>query len=356
MKQNNKEPENRKKRGTQINPKSRFDTYTFVLESDTSQKLTNLQAAYIVDTTKKIITSNESPDIPFDISVNPYRGCEHGCIYCYARPYHEFIGYSAGLEFETKILYKPDAPKLLTRELCKKNYIVKPIEFCGVTDAYQPIEQKMQITRQCLEICAAFNNPVAIITKSTLITRDIDILRTMAAKNLVTVIFSITSLDDDLTRLMEPRAATGNARLKALNKLSLQGIPVGISLSPVIPGLTDKEIPRIIQESVAHGAKFGSYSVARLPGAVKEIFSDWLQHNFPDRAQKVLHGIENFHGGNLSSSESGKRFSGKGIEAQAIKTLFSVAQRKYGLNKIFPSLRTDLFEVPRSNKQLNLFD
>ncbi|MCL5030648.1 MAG: PA0069 family radical SAM protein [Bacteroidetes bacterium] len=348
-------------RAAQSNPKNRFermyiDKSNPEFESYFAEDNGELQikTEYFKDDSKSVISTNDSYDIFFDYSFNPYRGCEHGCIYCYARPTHEFLGFSSGTDFETKIMVKENAPRLLEEHFNNKNYVPDLIMFSGNTDCYQPVERKLKITRSALKICLKYKNPVSIITKNSLILRDVDILQELARLNLVSVVISITSLDKELLSKMEPRTSTPERRLKTIEEIAQNNIPVGVNVAPVIPGLNDHEIPEILNESSNSGAKFANYIILRLPLSVKELFIDWLQHEFPDRSAKILNRIRDIRGGKLNESEFGKRFKGEGELAEAIHDLFDLSCKKYGLNQTRIKLRTDLFHKKKDN-QLKLF-
>ncbi len=289
----------------------------------------------------------------FEYSVNPYRGCEHGCVYCYARPTHEFLGFSAGTDFESKIMVKKDAPKLLEAEFNKKSYKPDFIMFSGNTDCYQPVEKQLEITRETLKVCLKYRNPVSIITKNALIERDMDILKEMAELELVSVGLSVTTLDKDLARKMEPRTSSPERRLQVIEKFAAEKIPVGINIAPVIPGLNDEEIPSILKEASSRGAMFAGHIMLRLPYAVKDLFLHWLKTEFPDREKKVINKIMEMRGGKLNESEFGTRFSGKGELAETIHNLFELSCKKYGLNRGKIVLRKDLFK--KVNNQLEMF-
>ncbi len=327
-------------RGTDINPPNRFEklhieeTEDLYDERDyepaTERKIGTV---FYKDYSKSAIAKNNSPDIPFDYSFNPYRGCEHGCVYCYARPTHEYLGFSSGTDFETKIMVKENGPKLLKKEFEKKSYEPKLIIISGDTDPYQPIERKLKITREALKVCLEYRNPVAIITKNSLILRDIDILSEMAKLNLVLTTLSITTLNKELASKLEPRTATPERKLQAIEKLSEAGIPVNVNVAPVIPGLNDEEIPEILKRSAQKGAISAAYILLRLPYSIKDLFSNWLEREFPDRKEKILNKIREMRGGKLNVSEFGKRFKGQGKQANAIRELFYISCRKYGLNR-----------------------
>ena len=305
------------------------------------------------DFTKAIITRNDSPDVGFECSVNPYRGCEHGCIYCYARPTHEYLGFSAGLDFESKIMVKTDAPELLAAELSSPRWKPQVIVMSGVTDPYQPVERRLQITRRCLEVLARFRNPVAIITKNRLVARDIDLLGDLASWGGAAVNISVTSLDPNLQRVLEPRTSPPLARLDAISQLRAAGIPVGVMVAPVIPGLTDHEVPAILSACADAGAQFAGYTVVRLPWAVAPLFEHWLEEHFPDRKEKVLGRIRHLRGGKkLNDSQWATRMRGEGIFAEQVAALFEVGCRRAGFGDR-PKLSTAAFRRPR--QQLELF-
>ncbi len=312
-----------------------------------------------MDSSKSILAKNDSPDLPFTYSINPYRGCEHGCIYCYARPSHEYLGFSAGLDFESKIMVKLDAAKLLEETLQKRSWEAQMVAFSGNTDCYKPIERKLQLTRQCLEVFLKYRNPVGLITKNALVLRDLDIFQEMAKYDLIHIMISITSLDADLIRVMEPRTPSPTNRLKAIEELAKHGIRVGVNAAPIIPGLTDEELPAILKAAAEHGAKSAGYILLRLPGAVKPLFLEWLQRELPKRAGKVLNRIKDTRQGELSSSCFGKRLKGEGEIAEAINKLFHINVRKYNLNKRWHGLSTEHFrrDVKQQTvkKQMELF-
>lgn len=348
-------------RSTSFNPKNRFEKlavedFTFDDWSDfEDQGLKNLSTEYFIDNSKTIIAKNDSYDLGFGYSFNPYRGCEHGCIYCYARPTHEYLGFSSGVDFETKIMVKPNAAKLLEEEFKKKNYKPDVIMFSGNTDCYQPIERKMEITREVLKVCLKYGNPVAVITKNALVQRDIDVLKEMAERELVSVTLSVTTLNRDLARKMEPRTSSPEMRLKTIEAIAKNNIPVGVNTAPIIPGLNDREIPEILKEASARGAAFAGYVILRLPYAVKDLFIEWLKREFPLKASKVISSIKSVRNGNLNSSEWGVRFRGEGELADTIRNLFKISCKKYGLNKREFNLTTKHFNVPSKKKQLELF-
>ncbi|MFY9610514.1 MAG: PA0069 family radical SAM protein [Blastocatellia bacterium] len=343
-------------RGTPENPPNRFErlAYLPILESPDDEERA-VKTQYLKDASRSLLTYNDSPDVGFDASINPYRGCEHGCIYCYARPYHEYLGFSAGLDFETKILVKENAPELLREELASPKWQPKVVAISGVTDAYQPIERKLQLTRRCLEILAEFRNPVIIVTKNHLVTRDIDILTELASVNAAAVCVSVTTLDAELARVMEPRTSTPENRLEAIEALAQAGVPVRVLAAPIIPGLTDHEIPSIIQAAAKAGARHAGYVVVRLPHGVAELFENWLEEHFPDRKKKVLNRIREIRGGKLNDPNFGSRMRGEGVFAEQINSMYKLACRKYGIEPGAAELSIAAFRRP-AHPQLNLFE
>ncbi len=350
-----------KRRGAGLNPANRFERIRLAPELDEQRDsattaLPILPTEVYRDDSRSVVTENQSPDIRFRYSLNPYRGCEHGCSYCYARPWHEMLGFSAGLDFETKLLAKPDAPRLLRDFLRRPGYQCEPIVLSGVTDCYQPIERKFRITRQCLEVMLDCRQPVEILTKSRLILRDLDLLTELAKKNLVVVSMAITTLDENLQHAMEPRAASPLGRLEAMRQLSSAGIPVRLLIAPVIPGLTDSEIPTIIKTARRCGATQAGYTLLRLPLAVKEVFIDWLERHFPNRAPAVLARVRDVRGGKLNDPRFGSRMRGTGPWADQISKVFQVFARMNGLQLGGPTLDTSQFQSPADpSGQLTLF-
>jgi DNA repair photolyase len=342
-----------KGRGASWNPQNRFETLAYVIDDEAERDENAPKTIYLRDPSRSIIATNDSPDVGFEASINPYRGCEHGCIYCYARPTHEYLGFSAGLDFETKILVKEDAPALLREELSKKSWEPKTIAISGVTDPYQPIERKLEITRGCIAVLAEFRNPVGIITKNALVTRDADLLADMSSWNGTRVFISVTSLDPDVHRTMEPRTSTPELRLEAIRTLTAAGIPVGVMVAPVVPGLTDHEMPAILKAARDAGAQWAAFVVLRLPWAVAPLFEKWLEENFPDRKDKVLNRVRDLRGGKLYDAQWGIRGRGQGIFAEQIESLFDVTCRKLGLNEKDYSLTTEQFR--RKTAQASLF-
>ena len=309
------------------------------------------ETQFFRDGTKTIITHNNSPDVGFETSLNPYRGCEHGCIYCYARPTHEYLGFSAGLDFESKIMVKTNAPELLRAELERPGWKPQVLVMSGVTDPYQPVEKKLRITRGCLEVLAKFRNPVAIITKNRLVTRDADLLRELAKYHAVAANISVTSPDPKLQRVLEPRTSSPRARLDTISQLRAAGIPVGVMVAPVIPGLTDHEVPKILEACAKAGAQFAGYTIVRLPWAVAPLFEHWLEEHFPDRKEKVLGRIRHLRGDRLNNSQWHTRMTGEGIFAEQIASLFEVGCRRAGIGGR-PKLSTAAFR--RTREQLTL--
>ncbi|HSB10346.1 MAG TPA: PA0069 family radical SAM protein [Blastocatellia bacterium] len=343
-------------RGAGANPPNRFEKLVYLRDPDSSDpEEPAARTQFLKDASRSLITYNDSPDVGFEASINPYRGCEHGCIYCYARPYHEYLGFSSGLDFETKILVKEDAPELLRRELASPRWRPKVLAISGVTDAYQPIERKLQLTRRCLEVMAEFRNPVMIVTKNQLVARDVDVLKRLAEFDAAAVFLSITTLDADLARVMEPRTSTPRNRLAAIETLAGEGVPVGVLAAPSIPGLTDHEMHSIITAAAAAGARYAGYVVVRLPYAVKELFEKWLEQNFPDRKKKVLNHIRDMRGGKLNESQFGKRMRGEGVYADQIRSMFTLACRKAGIEGRHPKLSIEAFRLP-NRPQLSLFE
>ncbi|HEY0963263.1 MAG TPA: PA0069 family radical SAM protein, partial [Pseudomonadales bacterium] len=314
-------------RGALDNPAGRFEDKTHETDAETFDALLEAEAAELDrqvptqvfrDSSRTIVTSNDSPDVGIDFTANPYRGCEHGCIYCFARPTHEYLGMSAGLDFETKIFVKHEAAALLREKFSSRSWQPHTIMFSGITDCYQPLERKLKITRACMEVLRDFGNPAALITKNHLVMRDTDIFAEMAPRDLVLVNLSITTLDASLARLMEPRASRPDMRLRAIETLAKAGVPVGVMIGPVLPGLTDHEIPAILKAAADAGAVTAGYTMLRLPYGVKDLFQSWAHAHFPDRAEKILRRLREMHGGKLYDSEFGHRMHGEGKHADQI--------------------------------------
>lgn len=347
-----------KGRGAQVNPHNRFDKTKKVQEHieglDEAEGLQG-RTKFIDIHPKTIVNKVTSPDVGLAYSMNPYQGCEHGCTYCYARPTHEYWGYSAGVDFEKTILVKKEAAQLLEDTFQKKSWEPKPIMLSGNTDCYQPCESKFGLTRALLKVCLKYRHPVSIITKNALIARDIDILSELAKLNLVNVSLSITTLNEDLRRVLEPRTATAKRKLETIELLTTNRIPVNVMMAPIIPGLNDHEIFTIVKEVSERGALSAYYTVVRLQGANQQIFTDWVTKNFPDRASKVLNQITEIHGDNLGDSRFGTRMKGEGNFSLNIKRQFELARKRFLNNTPFPRLRTDLFERPSKDGQMSLF-
>ncbi len=348
-------PKNVRGRGAAENPPNRFEKIWKSRDPEWTEEDPAPGTEFLRDTSRSIISYNDSPDLGFSASLNPYRGCEHGCIYCYARPTHEYLGMSAGLDFESKILVKMDAPELLREELGSSRWEPQMMMMSGVTDCYQPVERRLQITRRCLEVLAECRSPVGIVTKNHLVTRDIDILKDMAAHRVVSVTLSVTSLRDELAGSLEPRTSRPAARLDAIAKLAQAGIPVNVNVAPIIPGLNDYEIPSILKAAYEAGARSAHYTMVRLPFAVKSLFESWLERNIPDAKEKILHRIREMRGGRLNDPRFGSRMRGEGLYAQQIARLFAVARQKAGFRNEDRELRLEGFRRP-SGPQLMLFD
>ncbi len=344
-------------RGTRRNPANRYELIHIEPEGNSGGDgaTPTEPTLFYRDTSRTVLTENDSPDVGFRFSVNPYRGCEHGCIYCYARPSHEYLSFSAGLDFERRIMIKPDAPELLRRTFLSPRWRPEVIALSGNTDCYQPVERSLGVTRRCLDVFREFRNPVSISTKSALVTRDIDLLGELAAHAAAHVLVSVTSLDPELARRMEPRAATPERRIEAIAALSAAGIPVGITIAPVIPGLNDSEIPAIVQQAAAAGAHSAGWILLRLPSPVDQLFTEWLTRNFPDRYARVLGRIRQCRGGRMSDSRFGSRLRGEGVYAEQLGALFRTAARRAGLDESLPPLNTAAFRrPPRVGEQLRL--
>jgi DNA repair photolyase len=343
-----------KGRGAAENPPNRFRPLARIPldDYDPSQDPAP-RTQFFHDAARDILATNNSPDIPFTYSLNPYRGCEHGCTYCFARPTHEYLGFSAGLDFETKIVVKEDAPELLRKTFLSPKWQPQSVGIGTATDAYQPVERRLKITRRCLEVFAEFRNPVGVVTKSSLITRDADLLGELARHNAAVAFLSVTTLDADLARKMEPRAATPVARLRAVEGLRKAGVPVGVMIAPVVPGLTDHEAPAILRAAADAGAMAAYYVVLRLPMGVKDLFAAWLERHYPDRGGKVLGRIRDTRGGRLNDSRFGVRMRGEGEWAETFNRLFHVTRKRVGLDGPLPATSAAAFRRP--GQQLTLF-
>jgi DNA repair photolyase len=351
-----------KNRGAGLNPQNRFEQlyvdyndenieYDEYLTEDEKK----IPTQFFVDNSKSILAKNDSPDLGFTYSINPYRGCEHGCIYCYARPSHEFLGFSSGIDFETKIMVKMDCAKLLDEAFQDKKWTPQTIMVSGNTDCYQPVERKLQLTRRLLEVFLKYKNPLGMITKNAMIQRDIDLLKQLAELNLVSVTLSITTLDRELSRKMEPRTSVPSQRLAAVEALAKNGIPVGVNVAPVIPGLNDEEIPAILKESAERGASRAGKVMLRLSYANKDLFIDWINRTYPGKASKVVNRIKDVRNGKLSDSTWNLRMSGTGEIAETISQLFRASVKKYHLNEMKGHLTTEHFERNAGSPQIELF-
>ena len=341
-------------RGVTPNPPNRFEHVTVERDPSTLAEDPAPRTEFFKDSTRSILTHNTSPDVGFDVSINPYRGCEHGCAYCYARPTHEYLGLSAGLDFESKIFIKQDAPELLRKELSSPRWRPKPVALSGVTDPYQPVERTARVTRGCLDVLAEFRNPVMVITKNFLVTRDIDLLTELASHDAVKVAISVTTLNPALQRAMEPRTSSPQRRLDAIEKLSHAGVPVAVFLAPLIPGLNDHEIPSILKAAVERGATETSCVPLRLPYGVKDLFLDWLDRHVPDRKDKIVNRILAMRGGRLNDPRLRSRMKGQGPMAKQVMQLFHVARRRVGLDGPPMELSTAAFRRPGEVIQLTL--
>jgi DNA repair photolyase len=353
-----------KGRGATLNPANRFERIEIAWDPEAAavEETPTPRTDFLRDTSRSIVARNESPDVGFEVSVNPYRGCEHGCAYCYARPYHEYLGLSAGLDFETRILVKENAPALLRKELLSPRWKPQTLALSGVTDPYQPVERRLRITRGCLEVLCEFRNPVIIVTKNRLVTRDVDLLGELAKHDAAGVFVSITTLDHDLARVLEPRTSSPRRRLETIETLGRAGIPVGAFVAPVIPGLTEHETPAIVAEAARAGARFAGSVLLRLPHGVADIFDGWLDAHRPGRKEKVLARIRDAREGRLTDTQFGKRMRGRGPYAEQLRDLFEVACRREGLRRGGPKLSADSFRrptartEPQEGSQLGLFD
>ncbi|MFQ5347949.1 MAG: PA0069 family radical SAM protein [Rhodothalassiaceae bacterium] len=351
-------PERRRGRGARSNASGRYEAERRLAIDDgwsSPEEAPALRTEVTIETPRQVITRNASPDVPFDRSINPYRGCEHGCIYCYARPSHAWLGLSPGLDFETRLFARPEAPKLLERELARAGYRCRPIALGTNTDPYQPIEREWNIMRGILEVLDAASHPLTIVTKSHLVTRDIDILARMAGRRLVSVALSVTTLDARLARCMEPRASTPSRRLEAIRRLSAAGVPTGVMVAPVIPALTDHEIEAILEAAHDAGATHAAWIMLRLPLEVRDLFAEWLAEETPDRARRILNRIGAVRGGRLNDPRFGARMRGDGPFAELVARRFRLARNRLGLDARPPTLDCTRFTVtPRSSSQRDL--
>ena len=339
-------------RGTGDNPPNRFDELHVELDGEFRAEAGPTR--YFRDTSRSVLAENDSPDVGFRYSLNPYRGCSHGCIYCYARPSHQYLGFSAGLDFERRIMVKDDAPELLRQALARPSWQGDVVALSGNTDCYQPVERELRLTRRCLEVLAECRNPVGVITKSALVARDADLLGALAADGAAHVFVSVTTLDDELAARMEPRAARPARRLDAIGALAAAGVPVGVLMGPVVPGLTDAEIPRVLAAAAAAGARSAGWTLLRLPPPVDELFQGWLAEHYPERAQRVMNRIRDTRDGRVSDSTFGRRHRGQGAYAQQIAQLFEASARKHGLDRALAPLSSAGFRRPGRGGQLRL--
>lgn len=349
-------------RGAQSNPDGRFSRLRYEADGDAVDaaleeaggELPGPLTQFIPDATQTILAHNDSPDIGFDTSLNPYRGCEHGCVYCYARPTHEFLGYGAGHDFESKIVVKERAPELLRRELGNPRWQPRVIAYSGVTDCYQPAERRLELTRRCLQVCAEYRNPVAVITKNHLVTRDADVLADLARHQAAGVYLSVTTLDVELAKRLEPRASPPSRRLAAVRALAAAGVPVGVLVAPIIPGLTDHEGPAILAAAAEAGASYVGWTVLRLPYGVSSLFEEWLGTHYPLKKEKVLALIRGMRGGKLNDKEFGSRMRGEGRYVEGVWMLLRMSARRLGLSTRGPALSTASFRRA-GGTQLDLF-
>lgn len=336
-------------RGAADNPANRFEAIHLERDDEWNPEEDPAPGTrFFRDASQTIINYNDSPDLGFDASINPYRGCEHGCIYCYARPTHEYLGFSAGLDFESRIMVKEQAPELLRAELSSRKWKPQVIALSGVTDCYQPVERQLRLTRRCLEVLAEFRNPVGIVTKNHLVTRDVDVLTRLAEHQAVVVFVSITTLDRELASKLEPRASLPAHRLEAIRRLAAAGIPTGVMTAPVIPAINDHEVPRLIAAAVEAGAQFAGYVTLRLPFGLGPLFEDWLTRHFPDRREKVLGRLKAIRAGKINDPRFGSRMRGEGIFADQIAALFETACRRAGIAGRRPEISAAAFRVPSS--------
>lgn len=349
--------------GSQLDPPNRFESVRRELDLEQldwdQEHLSSVdrrEIQYLPDDSKSIVSENKSPDIPFRYSVNPYRGCVHGCSYCYARNTHEFLGFNAGLDFETKIMVKHNAPQLFEAFLKRKSYQPEMISFSGVTDCYQPAERQFRLTRQCLEIALRYQQPVGIVSKNALVVRDLDLLQLLAAQNLVHVYLSITTLQPELARVMEPRTSIPAARLRAVRMLAEAGVPVGVMVAPVIPGLNDSEIPAILEQSRQAGAATANFILLRLPLTVEPVFREWLQRTQPERQELIESRVRQTRDGSMYESQWNQRMRGSGPIAEQIKQMFKLFAKKHGLDKPLPPVDCTRFQNPDAGpQQMSLF-
>lgn len=344
-------------RGTRRNPENRYERLHVEMDAAEGAEWGEPRepTLFYRDASKHVLAKNDSPDVGFCSSLNPYRGCEHGCVYCYARPTHEYLSFSAGLDFERRIMVKADAPERLRAALSSPRWQPQTVALSGNTDCYQPVERRLRLTRRCLEVFCEFRNPVSVVTKSALVARDVDLLGELAGHEAAQVLVTLTTLDADLARRMEPRAANPERRLETVAALRAAGIPVGVMIAPVIPGLTDSEIPRILQHAAEVGAASAGWALLRLPSPVDRLFIDWIERHFPGRRQRILGRIRQCRDGRLTDSVFGRRLRGQGAYAAQIRALFLAAARRVGLDRPLPPLNTAAFRrPPQAGEQLSL--
>jgi DNA repair photolyase len=343
------------RRGTSREPENRYERLHVEADPDVAGG-SPLPTLFYRDTSRSALAENESPDVGFRFSLNPYRGCEHGCIYCYARPTHEYLSFNAGLDFERRIMVKHDAPELLRRTFLSPRWKPELVALSGNTDCYQPVERQLRLTRRCLEVCCEFRNPVGIVTKSALVARDADLLADLASDGAAQVCVSVTSLDRELARRMEPRAARPDRRIETIRTLSAAGVPVAVMVAPVIPGLNDEEIPRILQAAAAAGARSASWVLLRLPQPVDVLFTEWLGEHFPERRERVLGRIRDCRSGVINDARFSSRMCGEGVYAEHLRSLFTTAARRSGLERPLPPANTAAFRrPPLAGEQLRLY-
>jgi len=346
---------NRRPRGAVSNPTGRYERHQRVPDDEAPPR--SVQTTLTAEPSRTALARNDSPDVPFDRSLNPYRGCEHGCVYCFARPTHAWLGMSPGLDFETRLLYRPEAPHRLRAELAKPGYRCQPVALGSNTDPYQPVERKTRLTRALIEVLLEHHHPLTVVTKSDLVLEDLDLLQPLAQRGLAAVMLSLTTLDPELARRMEPRAPTPERRLRAIRTLATAGVPVGALTSPMVPGLNDDELERLLEAAAGAGAGWAGWVLLRLPGEVAPLFEEWLRTEYPDRAERVLNRVRETRGGALYRSRFGERMRGSGPIAELLRQRFAVACRRLGLARHPPALDTTAFRVPPGpGSQGRLFD
>jgi DNA repair photolyase len=352
-----------KGRGSQLNPPNRFGLPVYEPDLEHVERdveylagLENPRTEYLPDTSRSVVTKNDSPDIGFNFSINPYRGCMHGCAYCYARPYHEYLGLNAGLDFETKVFVKENAPELFREFLSREAWVPEVVVLSGITDCYQPVERRLRLTRGILEVAVEARQPMGIVTKNALVTRDLDLLHDLASQDLVHVSMSVTTLDATLARSLEPRTSTPAARLRAVSELSAAGVPVRVLVAPIIPGLNDSEIPAILEAAKQAGAWHAGYTLLRLPLTVAPVFREWAERERPEQWERIESRIRSMRGGKLNDSQFGRRMRGSGEMAEQLRSMFHLFRKRYGLERELPPYDCTRFRPPLPRKgQLRLF-